>query len=391
MAILVFNSGSSSLKFKLYAGTAPEARTPLLRGAVTNLGAAAEWTWQEQDQTTRGQAPLSDHGAAATWVLQRLRASSAAPIEAVGHRVVHGGEAFQQATRLTPATLTRLEALSALAPLHNPPALDVMRACRAALGEAVPMVAVFDTAFHASLPARARCYALPPEWVRAYGIRRYGFHGIAHQYLYERYLALSGKAQARVVAFQLGNGCSAAAIRDGVSVDTSMGYTPLEGLIMSTRCGDTDPGAIVQFAASGMRAAELHDKLNHASGLLALSGTSADMQALLACAGRDERAALAVDAFCHRARKYLGAYLAVLGGADAVLFGGGIGEHAPATRARICADMEWCGLRLDSRANAEAFGVERRLDADGSTVEAYVIPVDEESLIAREVAACLAR
>lgn len=389
MAILVFNSGSSSLKFKRYRRAAG-ALDPRVSGAVTNLGERAEWSWRTKEQTTNGYVAARDHRQAALWVLRRLREQMYDQIEAIGHRVVHGGEEFQQPTPLTAATIARLGAVSALAPLHNPPALEVIHACRAEFGDAIPMVAVFDTAFHAALPEPARRYALPEAWVRAYGIRRYGFHGIAHQYMYERYLALAGEKQARVVTFQLGNGCSVTAIRDGRSLDTSMGYTPLEGLVMSTRCGDTDPGIVARLAAAGVSAEELDDKLNRASGLLALSGASADMRALLAReAAGDARARLAIETFCYRARKYLGAYLAVLGGADAVLFGGGIGEHAPVIRARICADMEWCGLRLDSQTNAAAAGAERPISPAGAVPAVYVITVDEESLIARQVVALL--
>lgn len=353
MAILVFNSGSSSLKFKLYDVEAGGGLRPTVRGAIVHFGERAEWNWRVGEHEDRGRIELHNHHDAALWVLRRLRTDPAADIAAIGHRVVHGGDAFRHPTLLTAEVVARLEALNALAPLHNPLALVVIGACREAHGEALPMVAVFDTAFHASLPESARRYALPPEWTQAHGICRYGFHGIAHRYMYERYLALSGKAAARVIAFQLGNGCSVSAIRDGASVETSMGYTPLEGLIMATRSGDVDPGALVRLAAAGVDAAELEHKLNHASGLLALSGASGDMRALLELQEQGHAGArLAIDAFCHRARKYLGAYLAVLGGADAVLFGGGIGEHAPLIRARICAGMEWCGLRLDGGANA---------------------------------------
>lgn len=394
MAILVFNSGSSSLKFRLYVREAGGELRPRADGAITRLGPQANWRWRASSRETSGNAPLADHAAAARWVLARLLEQEAKrPIEAVGHRVVHGGDAFREPVLLTDQTIARLETLSSLAPLHNPPALQVIQACRAALGPACPMVAVFDTAFHTTLPEHARCYALPPEWVRAHAIRRYGFHGIAHRYLFERCIALSkpGSAAARVITFQLGNGCSACAVENGKSVETSMGHTPLEGLIMSTRVGDVDPGALVQVVAAGVPAHVLEDRLNRAAGLLALSGETGDMQALLAlAAGGHARARLAVEAFCHRARKYLGAYLAVLGGADAVVFGGGIGENAPAIRERICAGMDWAGLQLDPQANAAAIGIDKRISKPGAATAVYVIAVDEEIVIARDTDAVLA-
>ncbi len=391
MSILVFNGGSSSLKVQLYRNGRDDSLEPHLGGAVTGLGGRSHWRWRSPPGETEGEAELSDHREAARWVLGRLRAANVA-IEAVGHRVVHGGDIFKNPVRLTPETIARLASLNHLAPLHNPPALDVIDECRKVLGADTPMVAVFDTAFHATLPEAARRYALPREWIDAYGIRRYGFHGLAHRYMYERYLQLdqSKSSARRVLTFQLGNGCSACAIRDGRSVETSMGYTPLEGLIMATRSGDVDPGVLVRVMARGPGADTLERGLNHASGLLALSGATADMRTLLALeADGHDGARLAVEAFCHRARKYLGAYLAVLGGADAILFGGGIGENAPTIRARICADMEWCGLRLDLNANNRARGSEQCVSAGQSSMAVYVIKVEEELLIARDVQALL--
>lgn len=386
MAILVFNSGSSSLKFRLYAES-DGGLSAIAGGAVTEFGERAAWTWQTEGNATSGRIAAASHREATRWVLRRLREKSPHSIEAIGHRVVHGGDVFTQPVPLSAEVIERIDALRSLAPLHNPLALEVIRACRELLSDSLPMVAVFDTAFHARIPEAARRYALPQEWVAAHGIRRYGFHGLAHRSMFERHQALVGRssAGARIISFQLGNGCSAAAIRDGSSIETSMGYTPIEGLIMSTRSGDVDPGALVQLAAAGVSAAELDARLNQDSGLLALSGASADMRTLLALEAQGHGGArLAIEAFCHHARKYLGAYLAVLGGADAVLFGGGIGEHAPAIRARICTGMEWCGLRLDAAANAAAVGSERRISADTAMLTAYVITVDEEILIARD-------
>lgn len=393
MRILVFNSGSSSLKFQLFA----IREGPVLRGALTGLGEAATARWTYRGREARETVSARDHAQAAAWVLAlladraRLGETLLEGVAATGHRVVHGGEAFAAPARVTDEVLAQLEALEALAPLHNPPALAVIRACRARLG-GVPAVAVFDTAFFHDLPEPARDYALPPEWTRSYGIRRYGFHGIAHRYLYERYLEIAGarREQSRVITLQLGHGCSIAAIRDGRPVETSMGFTPLEGLVMATRPGDLDPGILLHLAARGLSYEEMHEGLNRRAGLLGLSGTSADMEALLALEARGHAGARrAVEAFCHRARKYLGAYSAVLGGAEAVVFGGGIGEHAPSVRARVGEGLAWCGLTLDAAANRAAIGREACVSAPGSAPAVYVIPVDEELLIARETRACL--
>lgn len=389
--ILVFNSGSSSLKFKIYRERADGELESFTQGALTHLGRTAQWTWREEEKSEHGYAELADHSDAARFVLERLHASGlAATLDAVGHRVVHGGDLFRAPVALDDETLARLHTVTDLAPLHNPLALQVIGACRGVLGTRVPMVAVFDTAFHAALPEPAREYALPSHWVRAYRIRRYGFHGLAHRSMYERYRALTGASSARVVSFQLGNGCSACAIRDGRSVETSMGYTPTEGLIMSTRSGDVDPGVLIRLSAEGVTAADLEEGLNRAGGLLALSDETDDMQRLLALEEQGHPGARrSIAAFCHRARKYLGAYLAVLGGADAVLFGGGIGEHAPAIRARITADMAWCGLQLDATANAAAGGTDALISPRTAKPAVYVIAVDEEMVIARDTRSLL--
>jgi acetate kinase len=260
------------------------------------------------------------------------------------------------------------------------------------------MVAVFDTAFHRNMPEVARQYALPAELADRHRIRRYGFHGIAHASLANGYAACTGHPleQARLITLQLGNGCSVAAIAQGRSVDTSMGFTPLEGLVMGTRSGDVDASIVSYLAArEKVEAAEVERWLNECSGLLGLSGRSNDMQELLRAAEQeqDQRAEFAVNLFCYRARKYLGAYLAVLGGADAVVFGGGIGEHAPAIRDRICRNMEWCGLRLDRDRNHAAVGLApggaAQISVDGSPLAAYVVAADEETWIAKETVRCV--
>ena len=330
-------------------------------------------------------------------MLDWLRASGALASgpDAVAHRVVHGGEWFSAPAQLDEAVLSVIAEVAPLAPLHNEPAIAAIRASGRTLGGRTPMVAVFDTTFHRSLPPRAAIYALPRAVAERHGIRRYGFHGLAHRSMVERWSALSGTpaARARLVTLQLGNGASAAAIAQGRSVDTTMGFTPLEGLVMGTRTGDLDP-AIPGYLArkEHLSLDEVDALLNDRSGLLGVSGTSSDMADLLrAEEGGDERAALAIDLFCYRARKQVGAFIAALGGADALVFGGGIGERSPAVRARICDGMTWCGLVLDHTRNTNALGCDARISGDGSKLSVWVVAVDEASVIATDALACLER
>jgi acetate kinase len=395
MAILVFNAGSSSLKFRLFGAGPGTELAALASGIVSEFGPAASHCWRAGETHGQERAAISDHAAATRhtldWLGRFLRARPGEELRAVGHRVVHGGDDFSAPARLDDRVIERLEALSPLAPLHNPLALAVIRAAAARLGPGVPMVGVFDTAFHHDIPEHARRYALPERWVRTHAIRRYGFHGLAHRYLYERCVALSPAAPPRrTITLQLGNGCSVAAIRDGRCVDTSMGFTPLEGLVMSSRCGDVDPGVLVHLMEQGVSPEALRHGLNHESGLLGLSGLSSDMRELLHAEATGHAGAhLAIEAFCYRARQYVGAYAAALEGVDAVAFGGGIGEHASDIRARICAGMDWCGIRLDADANDAAVGHEAHISATGGA-SVYVVPVNEELVIARDTHACLA-
>ncbi|MDO8567937.1 MAG: acetate/propionate family kinase [Dehalococcoidales bacterium] len=314
-------------------------------------------------------------------------------LEAVGHRVVHGGELFVKPTSINDEVINAIESISHLAPLHNEPALSAIRTAREILGSAIPQVAVFDTSFHHTLPERAARYAIPTALAEKHHIHRYGFHGLAHRYMTERYAAITATPveQIKLVTLQLGNGCSATAVENGRSVDTSMGFTPLEGLVMGTRSGDVDPSLAGFLArAEKVDVGEVERWLNTRSGLLGISGYSNDMRELLEAEARGNAlAALAVDMFCYRVRKYVGAYLTVLGGADAIVFGGGIGENAPQVRARICGGMEWCGLILDQHRNTIAIGSESRVSADNSKIHAYVIPVDEGAIIARDTMWCL--
>jgi acetate kinase len=392
VVVLALNCGSSSLKLQLVTVDGSTTR-PLGRGRVERIGGEATLALEREGQAPRRETgPIADHEAAVRRVLDALGGGPSA-FDAVGHRVVHGGDRFVEPARIDAAVLGAVEALEELAPLHNGPSLAGIRACRAAVGERVPMVAVFDTAFHAGLPEAASTYGIPLALARRHRIRRFGFHGLSYQSVVARYAELAGLAEREVtaVALHLGNGASAAAIRGGRSVDTSMGFTPLEGLLMGTRAGDLDP-ALVGYLARRERIAleEVERVLNEESGLLGLSGRSRDMRDLIAARATDARARLAVDVFCHRARRYLGAFLAVIGGARAVLFTGGIGEHAPEVRAEICRDAAWCGLELDDRLNRDTVGRAGRISAPGARLEAWVIPTDEEQVVARETARCLA-
>jgi acetate kinase len=399
MRILVLNVGSSSIKFQLIdtddAAIAASSDKRLARGQIERIGGEAIVTLEATGaQPVKSAVAISDHAAAVEflngWLVSDesgVPVSRVGDIEAVGHRVVHGGERFHHSTLIDDQVRRALEDLIELAPLHNPHNLRGIAAARAVLGPDVPQVAVFDTAFHQSLPESAYLYAIPYQLYRRYGVRRYGFHGTSHRYVAYRYRQLTGRSRddTKIITLHLGNGASACAIAGGRSVDTSMGFTPLEGLVMGTRSGDVD-AAILEFvgAKEGMNLGELDVMLNKQSGLLGISGLTADMRELLteAAENGDRRARLAIEIFCQRVKKYLGAYLAELNGADAIVFTGGIGEHAVEIRRRICAGLDWLGIQLDDERNAAA--TEGRIDREGSRVELWVIPTDEELLIARD-------
>jgi acetate kinase len=393
--ILVLNSGSSTVKFQVIetmdASGELRRQQKRARGLVDRIGAAASYRFEAQGTTANSDSvAIGDHEEAVRLIIDWLGANGhAGGFDAVGHRVVHGGAEFTSPARIDDKVLARIEALSDVAPLHNPAALSGIRAARKILGYSLPMAAAFDTSFHRTIPDEAGLYAIPYELSAKHGIRRYGFHGLAHQYSLLRYGELAGVSpdKANIVTLHLGNGCSATAIRRGESIDTSMGFTPLEGLVMGTRSGDIDP-ALVDYLAQkeGVSAAEIESWLNKRSGLLGLSGLSQDMRELTAAYESNSRARLAIDVFCHRARKYLGAYLALLGGAEAVVFSGGIGENSPLVREKICAGMEWCGLKLDVRLNATAPAHDWRIAAEDAKIITYVVHTDEEGIIARETA-----
>ena len=399
MIVLALNCGSSSVKVRVFdvdAGAPDQEPTrSLASGRIEGLPSEeARLTWEVGEALERDTVAATGHDAGVRHLLTRLADLERGPIEAVGHRVVHGGDRFTRPVLIDAGVLMDIERLEELAPLHNAPSLAGIRAARTALGAEVPMVAVFDTAFHASLPDRASRYAIPSDLARRHGVRRFGFHGLSYQSLLPRYgrLTRTPPEEATIVALHLGNGCSAAAIRDGRSVDTSMGFTPLEGLVMGTRSGDLDPALVGYLARKeGVPVETVEEWLNERSGLQGLSGLSHDVRELLAPEAEHAGARLAIEVFCYRARKYVGAYLAAVGGAQAVVFTGGIGENSPEIRARILESMEWCGLRLDRVLNATVVGVEGRISPPDALLPAYVIPADEELVIARDTARCVER
>jgi len=403
MHVLVLNCGSSSVRFQLIetdlATIAADADRRLAHGRIERIGGHALIVLQaEGREQLLEDAPLRDHRQAVDRILRWVvspdsgieSVRSVADVHAVGHRVVHGGEHFRASVRIDETVVAGIEECVELAPLHNPANLRGIRAARELLGEGVPQVAVFDTAFHSTLPEVAYLYGIPYQYYRRFKVRRYGFHGTSHRYVAYRYRKLRGipREQVRIVTLHLGNGCSACAIRNGDSLDTSMGFTPLEGLLMGTRSGDLDASLLEYLAhKEGMTLGEIEIVLNKQSGLLGISGLTGDMRDLLAeeAEHQDRRARLAIEAFCYRARKYVGAYLAALGGAEAVVFTGGIGENAPEIRARIAAGLEWMGLEIDAQRNAAVVdGRTGEIGRDGSRLAAWVIPTNEELLIARD-------
>jgi acetate kinase len=394
--ILVVNCGSSSIKYSLYRMGNGASEQVLASGLVEKIGEPVSrlrhkaGASQEQRDV---RAP--DHQAAFELMVRALSEGPGAvisgpgDIQAVGHRVVHGAERFTDSARIDGEVLAAIEECVPLAPLHNPPNLTGIRAAMA-LMPAVPHVAVFDTAFHESLPPKAFLYAIPYGLYSEHRIRRYGFHGTSHRYVTEVAARVLGRplAETNVITCHLGNGCSVAAVAGGKSVDTSMGLTPLEGLVMGTRCGDIDPALVFHVIRTlGLSVDDVDVLLNRRSGLLGVSGVSNDMREVTrAAAEGNERARLALDIFCYRLRKYIGAYTAVLGRVDAVVFTGGIGENNAAIRAQTCRGLDSMGYAIDPARNEAAERGPRDVAAAGSPKRVLVIPTDEEAMIARDTA-----
>ena len=403
MNILVLNCGSSSLKFQLIATDleriANNTDMRLAHGAIERIGGAAIITLTAEGKVPhRSAAPIRDIKSAVETIVRWIASEaseieeikSLANIHAVGHRVVHGGEHFTESVIITDEVLRGIEDCIELAPLHNPANIKGILAVREIFGKGIAQVAVFDTAFHQTLPEKAFLYAIPYQLYRRHKIRRYGFHGTSHRYIAYRYRQLEKieREKVNVITLHLGNGCSIAAIRGGDSIDTSMGLTPLEGLVMGTRSGDLD-AAIVEFLCSkeGLSVQEVENLLNKQSGLLGISGLTNDMRELVAEAGEnnDRRARLAIEIFCYRAAKYIGSYLAAMNGADAIVFTGGIGENSPEVRRLICENLSWMGIEIDPQLNQTFIsGCEGIISKDAARLKVFVIPTNEELLIARD-------
>lgn len=395
MKVLVINCGSSSLKYQLIDSRSEEV---LAAGLCERIGIDGRMTHTPSGgDTVVKNDPLPDHGAAIQSVLSALTdkahgvISSLSEIGAVGHRLVHGGEKFAASVIINDEVIAEVEACNDLAPLHNPANLIGVRACRQIMPD-VPMVGVFDTAFHQTMPPKAYLYGIPHQYYQEHKVRRYGFHGTSHNYVSQRvhHLAELDPDNSRVIVCHLGNGASVTAVKNGKSVDTSMGLTPLEGLIMGTRSGDLDPGVIEYIAKKEhLTLEEVLKVLNKESGVLGLSGVSSDFRDLAeAMEQGNEQAAVAVEAFCYRVAKHIGAYTAALNGVDAIVFTAGIGENAAHIRSMVCDYLGFLGITIDEEKNAVR-GKETEISTPDSKVSVFVIPTNEELAIARETAALL--
>ncbi|MCR9132089.1 MAG: acetate kinase [bacterium] len=388
MKIFVINCGSSSIKYQLID---TENRETLCKGLVERIGAVTSIIKQEfkGEKPIKKSIALENHAAALKTIMELLIAAdndylhSLDEIEAVGHRVVHGGETFKDSVLIDEDVEEAIQAAFDIAPLHNPPNLQGIRAAKKHLPN-VPHVAVFDTAFHHSIPQHAFLYGIPNRLYRRYKIRRYGFHGTSHYYVSRQYYKLAEKKKdgTKIITCHLGNGGSITAIKDGLSIDTSMGFTPLEGLVMGTRSGDIDPSIMFYLIEKEeLSLANVHALLNKHSGLLGLSGYAGDMRDLLEEAENgDRRCQEAIDVFCYRAKKYIGAYIAAMNGVDAIIFTGGIGENSAKIRELILKDMQYAGVKLDADRNADRSNTV--ISTDDSQVEVMVIPTNEELVIA---------
>ncbi|MFR1707833.1 MAG: acetate/propionate family kinase [Clostridium sp.] len=391
MKVLVINCGSSSLKYQLIN---METEESLAQGLVERIGIEGSILTQKVPGKDKYiiEQPMADHKDAIKLVLNALVdanhgvISSMEEISAVGHRVVHGGEKYSESVVIDDAVMESLEECVKLAPLHNPANIIGINACKSLMPN-TPMVAVFDTAFHQTMPKTAYMYPLPYELYTKYGIRKYGFHGTSHKYVSAECAKLMGKdiKDVKIITCHLGNGASLAAIKDGHCVDTSMGFTPLEGIAMGTRCGNIDPAIVTFLMNEGkMTAKEVDNLMNKQSGVLGLSGVSSDFRDIEDAAKEgNERAILALDVYNYRVREMIGAYAAAMGGVDAVVFTAGLGENAIETRANICKGLEFLGIEIDDAKN-NVRGKATEVSKDGAKVKVFVIPTNEELVIARD-------
>ena len=390
MKVLVINAGSSSVKYHLY--NMPQAEV-LAHGVVERIGEkSSKLSHFFNGKTHTVQTKVEDVGKAMELILETLTGRDVGVIQdfseigAVGHRVVHGGEEFTYSVNIDEKVIASIEKYADLAPLHNPPNLAGVRAVQRRLPDA-KQVACFDTAFHATIPKIAYMYALPYELYEQYGIRRYGFHGISHRYVARRAASIMGRGKYNInaVTCHLGNGCSITAVKQGRSIDTSMGFTPLEGVPMGTRSGDLDPAILFYLGDKGYDVTALKELCNRKSGLLGISGVSNDIRNLVELAGQgNSRAQLAIDIFCYRIKKYIGVYCAVLDTVDAVVFTGGIGENAVFLRQQICTGLNQIGVQLDEEKNKTVVAKEAEISTTDSRVKVFVIPANEQVAIAND-------
>lgn len=389
MNILVLNSGSSSVKYQMFN---PEKKLLLAKGVVERIGmAGAMLTHKPFDrEEIRLSGEILDHKVAIEYILSILLSKNhgvikdKSEIAAVGHRVVHGGERFSESELITSDVIKEIVRCMDYAPLHNPLNLKGIRATQALLPDA-PQVAVFDTAFHQTMPSHAYMYGLPYVLYKRHGIRRYGFHGTSHLFVSERLSELTGKPleEQKVITCHLGNGCSAAAIKKGKSIDTSMGFTPLEGLLMGTRSGDLDPAIVLHIMnQEELTMHEANTMLNKHSGIQGLSGISSDMREIEEEYDDNNRARLAFNVFCYRLKKYIGSYAAAMGGLDVIVFTGGIGENSSMVRELVLSELDFLGIQLDDKLNQAGEKGEREISIKESRVKIFVIPTNEELVIA---------
>ncbi len=391
MKVLVINCGSSSLKYRMIETDTKEV---ICKGLCERIGIGGghfKYDVTGSDKGFEKDVEFPDHNTAVDTLIKAVTDPSngvvadVSEIGAVGHRLVHGGDKFTEATYITPEVMDVIEECSSLAPLHNPANIQGIKACRKVMPE-TPMVGVFDTAFHQTLPEKAYLYGIPYEYYEKYGIRRFGFHGMSHEYVAKETAAAMGKdvKEIRTIVCHLGNGASITAVNGGKSVDTSMGYTPLDGIIMGTRCGSLDPEIVHAMAdKTGGSIEDVMQVLNFRSGLYGLSGNiSSDMRDIEKAYEAGDKAAIrAFDTYIYSIVKYIGAYMAVLGGADAITFTAGIGENSPFVRKHVCSYLKGLGVVMDDKANEEGKGA-RCISAEGSSVKVYTIPTDEEMSIA---------
>ncbi|MHB8133509.1 MAG: acetate/propionate family kinase [Anaerolineaceae bacterium] len=392
MNILIFNCGSSSQSFKVYQGSSADTAFPILSGKASNVAtqtrANASITWQYHGKTVTKKYDLLAHRSAAEEIIKIVK-EYRIEITAIGHRFVHGGTLFSQTTKIDPETMKKLQRCFPFAPIHNPNSFSVIEVCGQQLPD-VPQYAIFDTAFHAGMPDASKQYAIPTDLAAKYGFHKFGFHGLSYQFVSAKAAEVMEKPleSLKLIICHLGSGgSSVVAVKDGASIDTSMGYSPLPGLVMSTRCGDIDAEIVLALIRKGYSPDEVSDILNNQSGLIGLSGFSSNLQEIIVEAEqRNADCQLAYEMYAHRLQIYLGAYTWLLNGSDAIIFTDTIGTTSWKLREKVCSQVNNIGVEIDSEKNKKASGDSAELvSGDNSRTQIWVIPTDEESVILREV------